>query len=36
MLAFTQVYQAALEGGLKGTLDEFFAAVDQAEQRLVN
>jgi len=36
MLAFTQAYKASIEGGMKGTLEEFFAAVDAAEHTLVN
>lgn len=36
MLAFTQAYKASIEGGLKGTLEEFFAAVGEAERQLMN
>jgi hypothetical protein len=36
MLAFTQAYKASVEGGLKGTLEDFFASVDEAERRLTN
>lgn len=36
MLAFTLTYKAMIESGPKGTLDEFFAAVDEAERGLVN
>lgn len=36
MLAFTQAYKASIDGGLRGTLDEFFEAVDEAERGLVN
>lgn len=36
MLAFNQAYKAMVEGGMKGTLDDFFAAVDQAERQLTN
>ncbi|MBJ7411824.1 MAG: hypothetical protein JHD15_15870 [Phenylobacterium sp.] len=36
MLAFTQAYKAMVEGGMKGRLDDFIAAVDEAERRLTN
>jgi len=36
VLAFTQAYKAMVEGDRKGTLDDFFASVDEAEKRLTN
>jgi hypothetical protein len=36
MLAFTQAYKASVEGGMTGTLEEFFVEVDEAERRLTN
>lgn len=36
LLALTEVYAATLENGLKGTVDEFFAAVDIEDNRLKN
>lgn len=36
MLALAIAYKASVEGGLKGALDEFFAAVDEAERKLLN
>lgn len=36
MLAFTQAYKASIEGGMKGSLDDFFASIDEAERRLTN
>lgn len=36
LLAFTRAYKAMVEGGMKGTLDDFFADVDAAERRLTN
>lgn len=36
ILALTVAYRAMLEDGPKGTLEEFFKAVDAAEQDLLN
>jgi hypothetical protein len=36
LVALTIAYRASVLGGLKGTLDEFFQAVDAAEQDLLN
>ena len=36
LLALTLAYEANLQGGMKGTLDEFFQQVDEIERSLVN